>query len=187
ITDILLDVCNLYGSTVNSTLGFLLSTLQRCDMLPSTLHIQYDGAKANKNKVFFATLAHLVHMQMFSTVIVHFLPSGHSHAHADRFFSVVRKVLNSEELYTPGDLVNSLSAMKGVRSVRLDRLSFDFKKWAEDQIGRELDGCFESMHFSFENKNDDVIMSHRPFGSSEMDTKTVVMKRLEGTPNWLAR
>ncbi|GMT17252.1 hypothetical protein PFISCL1PPCAC_8549, partial [Pristionchus fissidentatus] len=50
VTDLLIDVSNLYGSTTNSTLGFLLSSLQRCYTLPSTLHLQLDGAKCNKNK-----------------------------------------------------------------------------------------------------------------------------------------
>ncbi|KAF8365441.1 hypothetical protein PRIPAC_83270 [Pristionchus pacificus] len=184
VTDLHVDVGNLYAGGSNATLGFLLSTLQRCTTLPSTLHLQLDGAKSNKNKVLLSLLSYFVSEQIFTKIIVHFLPSGHSHAHCDRFFAQVRKALDAEELYTPGELLNSLGSLTGVRSVRMERLSFDFKSCIEPQLRKELDGIFSSMHFSFERKDGEVVMSHRPLGSSTLNERKVKMVELDGTPLW---
>ncbi|GMR39206.1 hypothetical protein PMAYCL1PPCAC_09401, partial [Pristionchus mayeri] len=58
----------------NSVFNFFISSLQRMTKLPSTLFMQVDGSRCNKNRVFFLFMAYLIERGLFTKVTIMFLP-----------------------------------------------------------------------------------------------------------------
>ena len=60
------------------------------DKLPPVLFIQLDNTcRQNKNKYVFGYLGLLVHYGVFTTILVSFLPVGHTHEDIDQYFSCI--------------------------------------------------------------------------------------------------
>jgi len=63
--------------------------------LPKTLFLQLDNCSGeNKNKYVFSFLSELVHNGTFDSIVVSFLPVGHTHEDIDQMFSVIAKALD---------------------------------------------------------------------------------------------
>jgi hypothetical protein len=66
--------------------------------LPPVLFLQLDNtARQNKNKYLIGYLGLLVHYGVFTTILLSFLPVGHTHEDIDQFFSCIAKALYLED------------------------------------------------------------------------------------------
>ena len=63
-----------------------------------TLFLQCDNCSENKNRCFFAFLAHLVERGTFDKIVVGFLIPGHSHEDIDQMFSVISSHLRDRNI-----------------------------------------------------------------------------------------
>lgn len=78
--------------------------------LPPNLFVQVDNCiRENKNRFFFSYFQSLVHLGVFKTVQVSFLPIGHTHADIDQSFSSIGAHLSINEAFTFDDMLCELS------------------------------------------------------------------------------
>lgn len=98
---------------------------QESGKLPPHLFVQVDNCvRENKNRYFFAYFQCLVHLGVFKTIQISFLPIGHTHADIDQSFSSIGAHLSINDAYTLFDMICELSKCYAGRAkaFELDRI-----------------------------------------------------------------
>lgn len=102
-----------YETGSNHIVEVVHQTLQRKKdnhgKLPPILFVQVDNCiRENKNRYFMAYFQSLVHLGVFKTVQISFLPIGHTHADIDQTFSSISTHLKINDAVTLPDLLAEL-------------------------------------------------------------------------------
>jgi hypothetical protein len=131
---------------------------------PRTWFIQMDNCSGdNKNKFVFSFLSTLVAKGYFDTIVVSFLPVGHTHEDVDQLFSILaaRLALNGIHLSREEfDALlrdpppNSKEATKQPKSFKVTRLraTGDYKKFLGSSVPKEVAGYRKPHCFVFDVK-----------------------------------
>lgn len=100
-----------FASDGNLTIHCLLSVLLTMDIksLPKKLMIQMDNtSRENKNNTVLRFAGYLVERQLFESVVISFLPVGHTHCDVDQLFSCFSRELKARPPRSYPDLCSAL-------------------------------------------------------------------------------
>ena len=88
----------------------------------TNLFIQLDNTgKDNKNRYFFSFCDYLIHIGVFESITVSFLPVGHTHEDIDRRFSYISRGLEDRAVCCLGDLHECLQDSQGSTKTHVAR------------------------------------------------------------------
>lgn len=87
--------------------------------MPDCLSCHFDNSGENKNAPVICYLTMLVELNEFTTISVNFLIVGHTHCIIDQWFSVVSRIINSQNFIgTPWAMKNLLSLKDDLKKYR---------------------------------------------------------------------
>jgi hypothetical protein len=148
--------------------------------LPKTLFIQMDNAAGeNKNKYVFGFLSNLVAKGVFETIVVSFLPVGHTHEDIDQIFSQLAGKLGETSLtlsleefdHLLSEVVRQSPKIRVPFSIIRSRAILDYKKFIDPYIAPGVKGHTKPHCFAFEAEIKDglrsCLMRYREFSLSE--------------------
>ena len=129
--------------------------------LPRTLFLQMDNCTGeNKNKYVFGFLSNLVTKGVFDTIVVSFLPVGHTHEDIDQLFSQISQkmsekglTLSLEEFDQALREASEGSSLRGNNnkfSVVRTRAILDYKKYIDPYITPRIKGHTKPHCFAFQ-------------------------------------
>ena len=90
-----------------STLVFHLDQYSRNhnNKFPKSFYLQMDNCwRENNNRFLLSFLAHLIHLDIFETIHLNFLMSGHTHEDVDRTFSSWSQYYWNHHIYSPNQI-----------------------------------------------------------------------------------
>ena len=155
---------------------------QEAGKLPPMLFVQVDNCgRENKNRYFFAYFQALVHLGVFKTIQISFLPVGHTHTDIDQSFSAVGAHLDINEALTFEDMICELSKCYAGRAK-----AFELDKIANFSDLCEASGCltgaeqFAEFRFFRFTRND--ISHNHGLLSSNCDVKVQEQDNWEPFP-----
>jgi hypothetical protein len=174
---------NIAGGT-NWTLHCLMSSLEQLvkesdgQPLPKTLFIQLDNCSGeNKNKFVFAFLSSLVTKGMFDSIVVSFLPVGHTHEDVDQVFSQMVHLLADNPLTLSLDEFDELLLKLARRTTKFPceiirkKAMLDYKKYITPYILPGVRGHKKPHCFAFVAEEESGLrsckMRYREFSVSE--------------------
>lgn len=148
--------------TIQAIWHVLLEVVAMKGKLPPVLYLQLDNTtKQNKGRYLKAFLAILVHLGLFTRVIVGYLPVGHTHEDIDQLFSRISMYLRTHDAFCLTDFHKCISrAFYGVGgAVKCFhwKTVANISKWLKPYLlpASNLDGLMTFRHFKIFPGGDD--------------------------------
>jgi len=166
---------------------------------PRTWFIQMDNCSGeNKNKFVFAFLSTLVAKGYFDTIVVSFLPTGHTHEDVDQLFSILAARLRVNGIHLSREEFDALlkdpppnqkTTEKQQKSFKVNRLraTGDYKAFLGPTVSNEVKGYLKPHCFVFDVKVKQGVrtcqMRYREYSVSETWFPLPVVRDGEIHPN----
>ena len=162
------------NSTIEAIHSALVAKLDRDGKLPGTLYLQLDNtSKQCKGRFMIGFLGYLVYKGLFRTVVLSFLPVGHTHDHIDQFFSRLSVYLKCHDAINMAQLHEAIKRCYQSKDGHHSTTGFwdrctNFSDWIDPYLTKYY-GISKYRQFRFYKDDDEVRVQARQHTSTKQE------------------
>ena len=162
------------NSTIEAIHSALVAKLARDGKLPGTLYLQLDNtSKQCKGRFLIGFLGYLVYKGLFKTIVLSFLPVGHTHEDIDQFFSRLSVYLKCHDAINMAQLHEAINRCYQSKAGHHATTGFwdrctNFSDWIDPYLSK-YKGISSHRQFRFYKDDDEVRVQARQHTSMKQE------------------